>query len=310
MKLGLALPYDDTGVSVGAIRRLSQEAESLDYDSVWALERDVFPSARPLPAVADASSRDVIRDPLSALAFAAAGTERINLGLGLLNVPFHSPVTLATNLASLNRLSNGRVQLGVGIGYSESECQAVTSTLERRTPASEFIEAFDSLWGGSTSGYQGHYFFIPKGVVTPGAGQYASPPVSLVAFAPAAVLPSMTLVSGSVEVEPKCPDSEVLKGVAQCRTTRPIRAQVTPLAVRARVIITAEPIGAGRAMFHGSPSQVKSDIAVAGAYGVNELLIDPGDMGGDADLMWTLAMMRMVRDLAPSTPDPVLVASV
>jgi alkanesulfonate monooxygenase SsuD/methylene tetrahydromethanopterin reductase-like flavin-dependent oxidoreductase (luciferase family) len=310
MKLGLALPHGRQGTTPDVIRELARTAEGLGYDSLWAIERDIFPARQGALTSTDRSARDAVRDPLTALAFAATGTDHVRIGLSVVNVPFHSPVALATSLSALDRLSNGRAQVGVGIGYSEPECRAVTSFLERKTPASEFMEVFESLWRGSDAGYQGDYFFIPKGVVIPEPVQAPSPPISLVAFAPAAVLPSATLVSGHVSAHPAMPQrsqmSEVLRGACAAASMCPAGAGLT---VRARIIVTAEALGPERAMFHGSPSQVRSDIAQAGAQGVAELMFDPGDIEGDSDLAWTLASMRMVREMAGMATPRLLAAS-
>lgn len=310
MKLGVALPYGDVGASVESIRTLAQTAEHLGYDSVWALQRDVFPDGRPTPASADARAVETVRDPLGALAFAATATERIGIGLSIVNAPFHSPVSLATSLAALDRLSNGRVELGIGVGFSESECVSVTTTLAANTPAAEFVRAFESLWSGSNSGYQGEYFYIPRGISIPAPVQSLSPRASLVAFAPAAVLPSSALVAGAVDIAPRSLQPGAVATVAQCMKMVPTPCPYDlPLAVRARVVITAEALGDGRPMFQGSVEQVRSDIALAQAYRVNELLFDPGDLDGDGDLAWVLSAMRRIRDMASGVDARSLVAS-
>lgn len=310
MKLGLVLPHAEPGISPEIIRNLAQRAERLGYHSLWAVESSIFPSQQSSTTVIDRSARDVVRDPLTALAFAASGTDRIRVGLSIVNVPFHSPVALATSLSALDRLSNGRVQVGVGVGYSESECQVVTSTLQSRTPTSEFVEAFETLWRGSDAGYQGTYFFIPKGATIPEPVQAPHPPISMVAFAPAAVLPSATLVNGRISAEPATLQrgqvTGLLNEITACASPCPYRES---LAVRARLIITAEPLGPGRAMFHGSPSQVQADVALARSHGVTELMFDPGDIEGDADLTWALSTMRMVAEMVDVAAPQALVAS-
>jgi len=310
MKLGFALPYDEAGMPVETIRQLAQSAERLGYASVWALERDIFPSTATFQKEADASARDAVRDPLTALALAATATQQIGVGLGVVNVPFHSPVALATSLAALDRLSGGRVKLGAGIGYSESECRMVTTTLQSRTPVSEFVQAFESLWSGSDGGYQGDYYFIPKGAAIQQPVQRLAPPISLVAFAPAAVLPSTALVGGYVDTAPRTLErSEVagiLSGLSDGSSCCPLPSSIT---MRARVVVTAESLGTERAMFHGSPSQIRSDIEVARASGVGELMFDPGAVSGDADLVWTLSTMRMIAEMALVRGEEVLAAS-
>ena len=98
---------------------LARRAEELGYRSWWVGEHVVLPSPRVEPSPMEAT--DAILDPLVHLAFVAAHTESIELGTGIVVLPQRNPLVLAKQVASLDVLSDGRLLLGVGVGYLEPE---------------------------------------------------------------------------------------------------------------------------------------------------------------------------------------------
>jgi probable F420-dependent oxidoreductase len=112
---------------------------------VWAPEHVVLPSPRQAPSPLDPDHP--ILDPLIALALVAGVTRRVRLGTGVLILPQHNPVRLAKEVASLDVLSEGRVLLGVGVGYLEPEMVAMgVSPRGRGARADEFLDALHTLW--------------------------------------------------------------------------------------------------------------------------------------------------------------------
>jgi alkanesulfonate monooxygenase SsuD/methylene tetrahydromethanopterin reductase-like flavin-dependent oxidoreductase (luciferase family) len=91
---------DDGRLDAGAVGALARQAEELGYGAVWVSELTTAP----------------MLDPLLVLAHAAATTDRVQLGLGVVLGPLHVPLRLAGQLASLDRLSGGRVVAGIGLG--------------------------------------------------------------------------------------------------------------------------------------------------------------------------------------------------
>jgi probable F420-dependent oxidoreductase len=88
----------------------------------------------------------------------ASATEKIRLATGICLVPEHNPVVLAKVVATLDWLSNGRVALGVGIGWLEEEFQALGIPWERRAARTrECIDAMRKLWGDPISAYSGEF---------------------------------------------------------------------------------------------------------------------------------------------------------
>jgi alkanesulfonate monooxygenase SsuD/methylene tetrahydromethanopterin reductase-like flavin-dependent oxidoreductase (luciferase family) len=110
--------------------RAAQRAEALEYHSVWALDRLLYPLAprTPYPVTPDGSLPEyfkVAMDPVEVLAFAAAHTRRVTLGTSVLNMPYYNPVVTARRLATLDVLSGGRARVGLGQAWSVDELEAV-----------------------------------------------------------------------------------------------------------------------------------------------------------------------------------------
>ncbi|HLX36979.1 MAG TPA: LLM class F420-dependent oxidoreductase [Candidatus Binataceae bacterium] len=165
MKIGLFAgvggPRDN---AMAMTKAYASNAERLGFSTLWVPEHvvlvDKYASKYPysndgaLPARTDAA----IADPFIALTAIAAATEKIRLGTGICLVPEHNPVVLAKVVATLDWLSNGRVALGVGIGWLEEEFQALGIPWERRAARTrECIEAMRKLWSDPVSAYSGEF---------------------------------------------------------------------------------------------------------------------------------------------------------
>jgi alkanesulfonate monooxygenase SsuD/methylene tetrahydromethanopterin reductase-like flavin-dependent oxidoreductase (luciferase family) len=110
---GIHLPQFGRAAVAGGIERAAKHAEALGYDDVWVSDHLVIPEGQAYPA-------PMLCDPLMSLAFAAAATDTVGLGTSVLVGPqYTSPLALANSLASLDYLSDGRLTLGIGIGWSE-----------------------------------------------------------------------------------------------------------------------------------------------------------------------------------------------
>ena len=134
MKFGILAPYQlapiETGEYASEFGRLVEE---LGFESVWAVEHAVmcvdYESTYPYdPSGRSPFAAQAIQpDPLIWLSYVAAHTRSIRLGTGILILPQHNPVVVAKSVASLDRLSGGRVLLGVGVGWTREEALAVAT---------------------------------------------------------------------------------------------------------------------------------------------------------------------------------------
>ncbi len=120
MRLGFALPQIGNAAGPEAVSTVAKRAEELGFDSLWVLDRLLYPVEPRAPyPVGDGTlliQYKTSMDPLQTLAFAAAQTKRIAVGSSVLNLPWYNPVLLARSLATLDVLSNGRLQCRAGDG--------------------------------------------------------------------------------------------------------------------------------------------------------------------------------------------------
>ncbi len=165
MKFGVIPPYGIAPVEepefAVAFARL---AEEFGFESLWVVEHVVMAVEYTSVYPYDPSGRSPFHarvsqpDPLIWLSHVAAATRRIRLATGVLNLPQRNPLILAKELASLDRLSGGRVELGIGIGWVREEAEALGSdfsTRGRRTD--EYIGAMRALWQQEVAEFEGEF---------------------------------------------------------------------------------------------------------------------------------------------------------
>ena len=164
MKFGIAFanagPLGNPDVAVG----LARLAEDLGFESLWTVEHVVVPTgyASPYPYSPDGKmpggDHVAIADPLIWLTYVAATTERIRLGTGILILPQRNPLVLAKEVASLDRLSGGRVDLGVGVGWMREEFDALGVPFERRgARTDEYVDVMRRLWRERSTAFSGEF---------------------------------------------------------------------------------------------------------------------------------------------------------
>jgi probable F420-dependent oxidoreductase len=167
LKLGVIAPYGDTTIaSAGFLRDFAGTLEECGIDAVWTVEHVVVAEGyEPKYPYSDdgrmpSGGRVVpMPDPLELLAFFAALTSRVELGTAVVVAPLHSPAVLAKRAATLDRLSDGRFSLGLGIGWQREEYAAVGAPFaERGARLEECVAAMRALWADSPASYAGRFW--------------------------------------------------------------------------------------------------------------------------------------------------------
>ena len=156
------------GIGAGAQRpvidAVASAAESCGFATLWAGEHVVMVdrSASRYPysddgVIAVPAQADWL-DPMIALSFAAAASSRIGIATGVLLLPEHNPVIVAKQAASLDRLSDGRLTLGVGVGWSREEFAALGVPFEHRAArTAEYIAAMRTVWRDDIASFDGKF---------------------------------------------------------------------------------------------------------------------------------------------------------
>jgi probable F420-dependent oxidoreductase len=164
LQLGLFGINMSTCATVPAqLAAVAEAAEASGWESVWAGEHYVLPDPR-VP-ISPAPPETPMLDPFVSLAVVAAHTERLLIGTGVIVVPLHQPLALAKRVASLDRVSDGRFLLGVGVGYLQPEFEALGAPMARRgRRLVEDLDAMHAIWNGGTEGLRAE----PQPVQKPG----------------------------------------------------------------------------------------------------------------------------------------------
>jgi alkanesulfonate monooxygenase SsuD/methylene tetrahydromethanopterin reductase-like flavin-dependent oxidoreductase (luciferase family) len=155
------------GVKIGpsterSLKRVAEEAEKFGFDSVWLSERVAVPLDKPHPY-------QPMVDPWIGLAFVAAVTERVTLATSVSQIALRPPVLMARELATLDRLSEGRLIVGAGAGWVEEEFTSTGVAFETRGGRlNEFIPVLRHLWTNPEEPWYGKHFSIPAvGLIKP-----------------------------------------------------------------------------------------------------------------------------------------------
>lgn len=165
MKFGLR--YLNTGSNVTSDKAISmaQAAEEAGFESIWTVDHVVVPkgykSTYPYAdsgRMGDGNEDMHYPDPLIYMAYLASVTKTIRLATGILIIPQRNPVVAAKQIATLDQLSGGRIDLGIGVGWLEEEFNAIGVPFEGRGKRTdEYIAAMRALWANDFAEYHGDF---------------------------------------------------------------------------------------------------------------------------------------------------------
>lgn len=184
MRIGFGLPVSGTWATPDHVLTVARRAEELGYAGLWAFQRLLVPTGADLAPVYTS-----VLDPTVVLGFAAAVTERVELGIAIVNAPYQSPALLAKQLATLDLLSGGRLVAGLGLGWLPEEFTAGGVSFARRgARLEEFVRCLEALWGPDPVEFDGEFYQIPRSQVLPKPRPNAGrPPILIGGTAPAAL---------------------------------------------------------------------------------------------------------------------------
>jgi probable F420-dependent oxidoreductase len=166
VKFGIRLPVPPYGpIENGPyIARFAKLVEDLGFESIWTIDHALmrveydskYPYKKggrtPLPA------EGMMPDPLIAMTYLAAVTEKIRLGTAMLILPQRHPVILAKQLATLDQYCEGRLTLGIGVGWNEEEVVALGQDFkDRGRRCDEWLRIMRLLWTEDLASFKGEY---------------------------------------------------------------------------------------------------------------------------------------------------------
>ena len=302
MRLGLGLPVSGAWATPDTMRHVAVRADELGFDSLWAFQRLLHP-------VDDdwGSAYHSVQDPLASLAFTAAVTSRIRLGVAVLMAPYYAPIVLAKALTTIDVLSCGRLDVGIGLGWSAQEFEAVGVGMERRgARAEDFVACLKAVWGPDPVEHHGEFYDVPRSRVEPKPVQSPHPPLLMGGGADAALrrigrIADGWISSSRTDLTTIGTSVDVVKAAAVEAGRDP---EAMRFVVRGVVRLTDEPTaGEARIPLQGTADQIREDLHGLTLHGVTEVFLDlnwDDSVVGAADPRAALANAeRVLSELAP-----------
>lgn len=265
MDLEVVLPDESPSMPPSTLVDLARTAEALGYTTAW-LPDHVLP-----PGEYGATFGGVY-EPLVTIGHLSAVTERLRLGTSVLVAPLRNPFVLAKQVATLHRLSAGRVVLGLGVGWNEPEFEAVGADYRQRGAVTDdVLDLLGHLLGGGSAPYRGRRFSYDEGV-----------------FAPVPETPVPIMVGGNS-------DAALRRAARSADIWQGLPTSPAEFAERARRLAD---LGSGRAVSAGlrigwdgtTPVQgVADELAAYAEAGARQVAVHFGDHEGTRDRMEALA---------------------
>ncbi|MEJ3658892.1 TIGR03619 family F420-dependent LLM class oxidoreductase [Actinomycetes bacterium KLBMP 9759] len=176
-RIGVSLPHFGPHAGPEGVVTVAQAAERLGFHAVSVTERLLMPVRDGWVNNAKLPESHVF-DPIELLTWAAAHTRRVRLTTGVVNAIFQPPILLARRLATLDRLSRGRVDAGVGQGGGSRSAESGFAILEEFQAAGvpmsrrgagfvEHIAAMRACWSQDPVQFEGSHYVIPRSTVGP-----------------------------------------------------------------------------------------------------------------------------------------------
>jgi len=269
MQTGFGVPVSGTWATPGNIREIAQRAEQLGYSALWSFQRTLFPIDNPIPAPYRS-----VHDPLAVSAYVAGMTERIRIGIAIVNLPFYTPITLAKALTSIDVLSDGRLDAGLGLGWSADEFAAANVPMDRRgARAEDFIACLRAIWTQDPVEYHGEFYEVPRSSVAPRPVQQPHPPLLLGGSAEPALRRAGRLADGWISAS-RFDAADVPAAIETIRSAAVEAGRdeaAVRIIIRGSVRVRAE--DEDKALT-GTVDKIRRDMGAYAAAGVTELFVD------------------------------------
>ena len=272
MQLGCAVPVSGSWATRDAIETVAAWAEELGYRSLWTFQRLLVSVDAGGGHRLDPQYHSV-QDPLAVLAFLSAVTRDVRLGVAVVNAPFTSPIVLAKSLTTIDHLSGGRLDVGIGLGWLEQEFEATgVPYAHRGARTADFVSCLRSIWSDDVVDYHGPYYRVPRSRVDPKPVQRPSPPLLFGGTAEAALRRAGRMADGWVsssraELGSLAASVEVVRAAAA-------RAGRDPSALRFVCRAVTKVRQGERAPLTGALEEIRADLALLADAGMTEAFVD------------------------------------
>ena len=278
MDLGFAVPLAGSWATPANQVLLGRRAEQLGYASLWTFQRLLFPVD--VERAADPQRWSPVyrsvADPLISLAFLAAHTERVRLGVAVLNMPWFSPLLLAKQSATLDAVSGGRLDLGLGLGWAAEEYAATGAPTDRRgARAEEFIGCLKACWTDPVVDFHGRFHDVGPAHVDPKPVQQPHPPLLLGGGVDAALRRAGRTADGWISSSGQRL-SDIGTAAATVRdAARDAGREPGAVRIVCRGVVKVRDGGrSDRRPLTGSYDEVRDDLTELAGHGVDQVFVD------------------------------------
>lgn len=272
MLLGCAIPVSGSWATAEACDQVASWAGALGYQSLWAFQRLLSPVDETGDAALDPPYRSV-QDPLAVLAYLAGRTTIPRLGVAVVNAPYYPPILLAKMLTTIDHLSGGRLDAGIGLGWLPQEFAAAGVPYDHRGARTEdFVRCLQAIWTDEVVDYHGAYYEVPRARVDPKPVQRPHPPLLFGGSAAPSLRRAGRLAAGWVSSSRADP-ATLAESVAVVRAAAE-EAGRDPGALRFVCRAVTKVRAGERAPLVGSLQEIRGDLAMLEKAGITEAFVD------------------------------------
>jgi len=178
MKLALQFPHIVYREGPAAVAQVARTAESIGFDQIDLFDHVVMGHPMEGRFTGPYPTEMPILEPMAGLGFLAAVTERAGLGIEVLVLPQRQPALVAKQISTLDTLSDGRIRLGVGVGWQECEYEALGTDFRKRgRMLDEAIPLLRAYWSEKSVDFEGAHFKATKLAMEPKPPRGAAIPI-------------------------------------------------------------------------------------------------------------------------------------
>jgi probable F420-dependent oxidoreductase len=294
VEFGFSLPGRGPLAGPDPLLKIALKAETLRYSSIFVTDHVVLPASMarsvypysPTRQLPGGAAQDYL-EPLALLAYLAHATTKIRIGTSVLVVPYRNPLVVAKMLATVDRLSKGRVILGAGVGWLREEFEALAAPAfeDRGTVTDEYLKLMRAAWTTDPVTFEGRHYKVAGVHALPKPVQRGGIPVWIGGHTDAAVKRAGTLGDAWHPIGLRPPallypeeyrmKAEQVRAWAKRAGRDPRSVQLTlrvPMNVRPARI--KAPAG-DRPLFQGTAAEVIADVRTYQAIGVSHFIFDP-----------------------------------
>ena len=297
--------FPETGRSTRACVDFAAYAERAGFDSVWVTDHIVLPRERRAAYPHNDSGtfpyswQQDIHDPIVLMGALAQATNRVEIGVAVLVIPYRHPLTTAKMIATADQISDGRVILGAGVGWLQDEFEALGLPDEifthRGSVTEDYLRAIREAWiGDGAASYEGKFVRFREVGTYPHPARTPRLPVWIGGKGERALRRAVRLGDGylAISSDPPALRREVtrLRAIATEEGRDP--AEFTAALIDG-IVVSPSPLGRERSPLHGTAEQILEGLHTFAEAGLQHLVAGVR-MAGDASFAASVAALDII----------------